>query len=70
MTSRSFLIDTKRHPEVLFFKSMASEGNLIPPAPFSPDIPIRKPIPDSDIEDDRDPTDEPYLPDDPGDEPA
>lgn len=70
MTPRSFLIDTKRHPEVLFFKSMASEGNLIPPAPFSPDIPIRKPIPDSDIEDDRDPTDEPYLPDDPGDEPA
>ena len=37
--------------------------------PFSPDIPIRKPIPNSDIEDDRDPTDEPYLPDDPGDEP-
>ena len=37
--------------------------------PFSPDIPIRKPIPDSDIEDDRDPTDEPILPDDPGDEP-
>jgi hypothetical protein len=70
MTPRSFLIDTKRHPEVLFFRSMASEGNLIPPAPFSPDIPIRKPIPDSDIEDDRDPTDEPYLPDDPGDEPA
>ena len=69
MTPRSFLIDTKKHPEVLFFRSMASEGNLIPPAPFSPDIPIRKPIPDSDIEDDRDPTDEPYLPDDPGDEP-
>ena len=38
--------------------------------PFNPDIPNRKPIPDSDIEDDRDPTDEPYLPDDPGDEPA
>lgn len=36
--------------------------------PFNPDIPIRKPIPEE-IEDDRDPTDEPILPDDPGDEP-
>ncbi|MCL5732094.1 MAG: hypothetical protein M1285_01725 [Candidatus Thermoplasmatota archaeon] len=38
--------------------------------PFSPDIPIRKPdttIPN--IEDDREPIDEPYLPEDPGDEP-
>ncbi|MFG1545905.1 MAG: hypothetical protein AAE976_05335 [Thermoplasmataceae archaeon] len=37
---------------------------------FSPDIPLRKPIsPYPDIEDDREPIDEPYLPEDPGDEP-
>ena len=40
MTLRSFLIDTKRHPEVLFFRSMASEGNLIPPAPFNQELPF------------------------------
>ena len=92
MTPRSFLIDTKRHPEASFPRSKASEGNLIPPnpsilttrgnglkssecaqlneaVPFSPDIPIRKPIPDSEIDDDRDPIDEPILPNDPGEVP-
>jgi hypothetical protein len=92
MTPRSFLIDTKRHPEASFPRSKASEGNLIPPNPsiltvrgiglkssecashkevdpFSPDIPIRNPNPDSEIEDDRDPIDEPILPEDPGDVP-
>ena len=92
MTLRSFLIDTKRHPEASFPRSKASEGNSIPPnpsiltsysnrlkssecaslneaVPFNPDIPNRKPIPDSDFEDDRDPIDEPILPEDPGDVP-
>ena len=47
-----------------------NESINYPRCPFSPDIPIRKPIsPYPDIEDDREPIDEPYLPDDPGDEP-
>ena len=37
--------------------------------PFSPDIPIRNPNPDSEIGDDRDPIDEPILPNDPGEVP-
>ena len=37
--------------------------------PFNPDIPIRSPNSDPEIEDDRDPIDEPILPNDPGDEP-
>ena len=38
--------------------------------PFSPDIPMRKPTsPYPDIEDDREPIDEPILPQDPGDVP-
>ena len=50
MTLRDFAVESKRHSEASFLRSKAMEGNLIPPAPFSSDIPTRKPIPDSEIE--------------------
>lgn len=38
--------------------------------PFNPDVPIKRPdSPIPDIEDEREPIDEPFLPQDPGDEP-
>ena len=70
MAPSSFISPQKRGFPPLFLRMNTIEGKITQDDPLSPDIPIRKPdstIPN--IEDDREPIDEPYLPEDPGDVP-
>lgn len=63
-------MEKRRVPEASNQNMNLQEGKIIQGIPFSPDIPLNKPIlPGQETEDIRDPTDEPFLPEDPGDEP-
>lgn len=70
MKSTSVIRIEKGKPEASYLNLKGQEGKIIQGTPFSPDIPLNNPIlPWQETEDNRDPIDEPFLPEDPGDEP-